>query len=223
MEGRHIAPLPLLQAVPLLVTLPEDVCEYHRKNGSFTLKEYRKHEVVHLQEDPCTSLDIVLDGGLSVEKVDEDGNLFTVATFGRGAVVGGNLLFASSNRYPHTITSSLDSKVLRIGTSTVFALCKDHPQFLRQFLRSVSDNTVLVNEKLAEVVQRTLRRKLETYLMAESIRQGSTHIVLPVTKSRLAQMLGVSRTSVSRELGRMRNEGLLHYVNRDIYLSQNMV
>ena len=48
--------------------------------------------------------------------------------------------------------------------------------------------------------------------------QGSNRIQLPVTKKELAEQIGVQRTSLSRELQKMRNEGLLAYDSRTIQL-----
>lgn len=202
--------------------LPEPVVDSHMRSGAFSRRTYVRGEVVHLQGDACTGVDIVIAGALSVEKLDEEGNSFALALFGRGSLVGGNLIFATNNRYPNTITSTTRTEVLRIGRDLVFSLCCDYPGFLRHFLNSVSDNTVLVSEKLADVVHRSLRERLVTYLLAESARQGSRRIILPVTKTRLAMLLGVSRTSVSRELGRMQCENLLRYVNREVFLSPKM-
>lgn len=210
------------QRPTLLAALPPEVVDSCFTNGSFLRKRYGKEEVAHLQGEPCAAIEIVLTGTLSVEKLDEEGNAFALALFGHGALIGGNLVFATKNRYPNTITSCTDTDVIIIGSETLFSLLRTHPAFLRRFLAAMSDNTVLVSDKLADVVHRTLRDKLEAYLLGEAARQESLCITLPVTKTRLANMLGVSRTSVSRELSRMQCEKLLQYVNRRVVLSPKL-
>lgn len=207
-------------SVPLLATIPPDVLALQMQKGAFGMSRFGKRQMVHLQGDRCSALDIVLEGSLLVEKIDEEGNIFSVASFGTGSIVGGNLLFASQDRYPHAITSGEQTLILRIAREKIFSLCQEYPAFLKEFLRAVSDNTAMVNEKLSDVVHRSLRQKLSLYLKREAIRQGTSEITLTVNKTRLAQLLGVSRTSVSRELRNMKDAGLLQYVNKNILLSQ---
>jgi CRP-like cAMP-binding protein len=87
--------------------------------------------------------------------------------------------------------------------------------FLLQFLQIISENTAVLHERLAHVSQKGLRQRLTQYLVAESAKQQTQKIVLPLTKVRLAQLLGVSRTSLSREFTAMQKAGLLTY-NRNI-------
>ena len=49
------------------------------------------------------------------------------------------------------------------------------------------------------------------YLDYECKKQGSNHIRLPITKKALAERMGVARTSLSRELGKMREEGVIEF------------
>lgn len=219
MDIRDILPL---APGTILETIPEGERESVLTHCACTVRHYRNRTIVHFQGDACDVLDIVLSGMLSVERVDEEGNNLAVARFSRGAIVGGHLVFASNHTYPNTITSVVDSTVLGIATESLFSLLQDYPDFLRWFLRAVSDNALVVSERLSDVAHRTLRQRLGTYLIAESERQGSRTITLPVSKTRLASMLGVSRTSVSRELRRMQCEELLHYVNKTVVLFEKM-
>ena len=49
------------------------------------------------------------------------------------------------------------------------------------------------------------------YLDYERKKQNSNIIKLGITKKALAEKIGVQRTSLSRELAKMRNEGLIKF------------
>lgn len=49
------------------------------------------------------------------------------------------------------------------------------------------------------------------YLLDEKRKHQSNNIILPNSKKDIATFIGVQRTSVSRELAKMRNEGLIDY------------
>ena len=56
---------------------------------------------------------------------------------------------------------------------------------------------------------RTTREKLMTYLEGEARRAGCRRFDIPYDRQELADYLGVERSAMSAELGRMQREGLL--------------
>lgn len=109
-----------------------------------------------------------------------------------------------------------------MDANTIFHFCATYPEFLRLFLKSASDNTLLVHDKLTSIMHRSLRQRLVAYLKSESVRQQTTSLVLPITKTHLAHIIGVQRTSISRELTRMQNEGLLMCEKKKIILDRSI-
>lgn len=185
---------------------------------NFELESIKKGNVLCLQGDLCDKVHILLKGSLVVEKLDESGDYFSIKLFEEQAVIGGSLVFGTKKIYPNTICAVTNCKVLTIKRENLFNLFFENRDLLRKFLNSISDNTLYVSEKLSDAVQLTLRQKLKAYLLAESKRQNSNTIILPITKTRLASLLGVRRSSLSRELSYMQSEKLLFYVNRSVFL-----
>ena len=56
-----------------------------------------------------------------------------------------------------------------------------------------------------------MREKIATYLLMLSDHFQSNQFNLPFNRNELAEFLNVSRTSMCRELGRMKEEGLIDY------------
>jgi len=56
-----------------------------------------------------------------------------------------------------------------------------------------------------------MRGKICTYLLEEYNRTGDKNIILPLNRNELADFLNVSRPSMSREMGKMRDEGLINF------------
>ena len=59
--------------------------------------------------------------------------------------------------------------------------------------------------------QRTTRAKLMSYFSAEAQRRGVYEFDIPFSRQQLADYLGVERSGLSVELGKMRDEGLLDF------------
>ncbi|MDU6871504.1 MAG: helix-turn-helix domain-containing protein, partial [Lactobacillus gasseri] len=63
-----------------------------------------------------------------------------------------------------------------------------------------------------------MREKIFAYLTDIYKRQQSTTIHLPHNREQMAEVLNVSRTALSRELGRLRDEGIIDITGRTVTL-----
>lgn len=100
-----------------------------------------------------------------------------------------------------------------------FKLFSDNHEFLRSYLEYVSDHTVILGDRIKHYVNRTIRESIISYLNYECKKQNSTTIKLSMTKKALAERIGVQRTSLSRELAKMREDGLIEFSPISIILS----
>ena len=77
---------------------------------------------------------------------------------------------------------------------------------------------MLLTDKIHALSLKTIRQQVCDFLQYEYYAQKSDVIELKISKKELAQRLGVHRTSLSRELNKMRREGLIEYDARSITL-----
>ena len=89
--------------------------------------------------------------------------------------------------------------------------CSYHSQFIRNLLGELAEKNLRLNEKLTHMGQRTTRAKLMPYFSAEALRRGVYEFDIPFSRQQLADYLGVERSGLSVELGKMRDEGLLDF------------
>ena len=153
-----------------------------------------------------------------IERIDESGNLMTIADFYGGDVLGGNLMFSKNPYYPMTVTAKDATLILEINKTRLFQLFSDNHDFLKSYLEYVSDHTVILGDRIKHYVNRTIRESIISYLDYERKKQNSNIIKLNMTKKALAERIGVQRTSLSRELAKMREDGLIEYTPVSISL-----
>jgi len=96
------------------------------------------------------------------------------------------------------------------------SLCQNNQDFLRAFLGLLSDKTLYVSGILHNLAHKSIRDMIITFLKTEHIRQKSSVIKLSITKQELSEKFGVQRPSLSRELKKMRNDGLVEYDAKSI-------
>lgn len=202
-------------SLPLLSKLPEQIVDEALHQGKLKIIHYSPGQIVHVEGDHCTNVELIMNGRLSIERIDYSGALLAIAQFSREDILGGNLLYSGKPHYPWTVTALEETTVAMLsGDSLLIFLC-GYPELLKYFLRMISENTQVLNEKIAAHINRSVRERISNYLILESERQHSNAFRLPMPKSRLAEMLGMQRTSLSRELDRMRKEGMLVFKGRN--------
>ena len=191
--------------------LPEEEFKIDLRNGTIRLRSYPRGSLVHLEGEACDKLEVILSGQAVVDRIDENGGLLRIAMFEQDALLGGNLLFSCNPHYPMTVTAHVPLQVLEIPRETLFGYLSRHPAFLRFYLQTVSDYTFLLGNKIRHDLHRSIRDSLRNWLRQEALRQQSLSLVLPMSKKELAERLGVQRTSLSRELAKMRQDGLIDF------------
>ncbi|NFD93229.1 Crp/Fnr family transcriptional regulator [Clostridium sporogenes] len=201
----------ILQHVDLFKGLTSENIEDLLIIDSYYIKEYKKNSVIYFQNEKCIILDIVLKGVVSIEGIDDKGNYVAISDFSTGNLIGGNLVFSHKNFYPMIVLARTDVTILHLKRDLVLKLCQNNYNFLINFLASLSDKTLILADRIKTLSFKSLRKSIIDFLIYESYSQKSTKIKLRLTKKSLAEKFGVQRTSLSRELNKMREDGLIDY------------
>ncbi len=213
--------LELMRQIDLIKSIKPEEIESYLSEGSCKITQYGKNNIVHFVGEVCSKLEIILSGKVVIERIDESGNLMTIAEFYGGDVLGGNLMFSKNPYYPMTVTSKDATLILEINKNRLFSLFSDNHEFLKSYLEYVSDHTVILGDRIKHYVNRTIRESILSYLDYECKKQNSDIIKLNLTKKALAERIGVQRTSLSRELAKMREDGLIEFTPVSISLLHN--
>ncbi len=186
------------------------------KRNQYKISQYKKGNIIHFEKEICTSWDFILKGEVLVQKIDEKGNVLTVTEFRVGDNFGDNLLFSKYPHYPMSIIAKSDTDILHINKNLVLDLCKSNENFLIQFLTCVSNKTIILTNKIKSISMKSIRESIIEFLNYEYYLQKNKKIYLHMTKKELAERLGIQRTSLSRELNKMKKEGLVDYDAKSI-------
>lgn len=169
-------------------------------------------------------LGIVLTGLLALEKTDRAGNLNLVAQAGPGELFGDPAACAAGSGSGVSVRCAQAAEVLLIELDQVTRRCSRacafHSRLVQNLLRLLGRGSLSLEEKIEVLSQRTIREKLLCCLQAERARAGSPHFTLPFSRSQLADYICADRSAMTRELGRMQQEGLLELHGRAVRLPE---
>ncbi len=180
-------------------------------DNNYTIAEYKRNSIVHFESEKCSTMDIILIGEVIIQRIDEKGNILTVAQFDAGNNIGGNLLFSHYPFYPMTVVAKSDTTILHINKDLVLQLCQNNKNFLLEFLKCISYKSIILTNKIKSISMKSIRESIIDFLNYEYYSQKNSRIKLNITKKELAERLGIRRTSLSRELNKMRKDGLISY------------
>lgn len=203
--------LKLIEETTLIKSLPKEEIRTFLSEGKLIIRNYKKGSIVHLEGEVCNKLEIILSGKIVIDSLDATGNLLTITDFFKDDILGGNLIFATSPYYPMTISALSDSAILEINKKLLFEMFYMNKSFLEIFLGSISDNTSILSSKIKNSINKSIREKIIIYLEYQQKIQETDNIKLNISKKKLAEKMGVQRTSLSRELAKMKDDGYISY------------
>ena len=165
--------------------------------------------------DTADSIGLVLSGNVLIIQEDIWGNRNILSKAGPGqtfaaayACAPGSVL--NVNVFAETPVTALFLNVKRI-LNVCPSACTHHSRIIRNLLGDLAEKNLRFSEKLTHMSQRTTRDKLMSYLSAEAQRLGTYEFDIPFSRQQLADYLGVERSGLSLELGKMRSEELLDF------------
>lgn len=205
----------ILRNISLFSAIKESDLEKLIAGNHIYRKHYMKGATVHNANETCRTLDIVLSGSLVAYSLSTNGSATTMFEFSQGSVIGANLLFGENHSYPLNIYCLTDCQIIHIDINAVLEFLHDY-NFTLHYIKSISQNSQGINQKIAMFTQRTLRENIMDYFKQQTIIQKSSVILLPMSKRQLADYLGVQRPSLFRELKKLKEEGIIEINNRTI-------
>ena len=89
--------------------------------------------------------------------------------------------------------------------------CAFHHRLIENMVRIIADKNRELMRKVEVVSKRTIREKLLAYLSIQAQLQDSRYFELPFGRVELAEYLCVDRSALTRELEKMKSDGLIDY------------
>lgn len=172
---------------------------------------YKKNETVFWEGKSADAVGIILSGGVHIVREDCDGNRSVIAWVDAPQLFGEAAAFSGIGRFPASVVAARDSEIVLISARKTLAVSGEDPRMLQNLLRVISRKNLLLKEKIELLSIRTTKGKLMAYLSAQAKARGSRQFTIPYDRQALADYLGVERSAMSAELGKLRAEGRIHF------------
>ncbi len=184
-------------------------------------RSYARGEAVSHVGSRCI-IGVLLSGRVQIVQEDLWGNRSVIGTAGTGELFGEAFACAGLSQMPVGVFCIEPAELLLLDGTRLSGL---EPSPARQrlnenLLRILAGKAVALIQKNAFVSRRTTREKLLSYLSEQARQAGSPAFTIPFDRQQLADYLGVERSAMSAELGKLRREGILECRRSSFLLRQ---
>lgn len=172
-----------------------------------------KGNPVFLEGEPAQLVGIVLSGGMQVAQDDYYGNRSVLSMLQPGDSFGEAFSCAGLDSMPVSVFAAKNSDVLLLNCRRILTLCSHtchfHSLLIQNILQGLAQKNIAFTQKVRYMSQKTTKEKLMAYLLDQAKQQGRAEFVIPFDRQALADYLGVERSAMSAELGKLKKAGLL--------------
>lgn len=181
----------------------------------YHIGSFRKGDIVAFEDDNIKHIGVVISGAVDMIKEDIWGNKTMLVRTRKNEVFGETFACGSDNLSIVTFQISEDARILfmpfdRVMRSCTMA-CQFHHQLIENMVHVIANKNRDLMRKVEAVSKRSIREKLLAYLSVQAQIQGARYFQIPLGRVELAEYLCVDRSALTRELVKMKEDGLIDY------------
>lgn len=181
----------------------------------YHIGNFKKGDIVAFEDENIRHIGIIISGSVDMVKEDLWGNKTMLVRIRKDEVFGETFACGSDNLSVVTFMVSEDAKILfmpfdRVMHSCTMA-CQFHHRLIENMVHIIANKNRDLMRKVEVVSKRTIREKLLAYLSIQAQIQDSRYFEIPLNRMELAEYLCVDRSALTRELAKMKDDGLIDY------------
>jgi len=187
-----------------------------------TIVEYRKGQTIYNQDQPSTSLYLVIDGKVKVVRLADDGHQVVVDIYQPDEFFGESAFLSLPHRCEQA-TVLEDAKLMAWGTQEIEDIIMKRPRLAVALLQIQVQRTLDMTQRIESFSADNIARRLARSLIRFSERLGTVETdgsvrMSAFTHELLSQYVGTSREIVTHYMNQFRRMGYLQYSRRGIVM-----
>lgn len=177
---------------------------------SYYEKEYKKNDIIIAENTKIEYFGIITDGRITVSNFDYFGNRNILNVFEKGDSFA-EALVSLEMQIPHEIVSLSNSSIIWIEYKSL-SKSQYYQKILNNFLTIISTKNLILNKKLHILSKRTTREKILEYLSNQKkLLSLDSNFEINLNRNEMADYLALDRSNLSRELGKLKKEGIIDF------------
>ena len=190
------------------------------QTGQLRTKTFSRHEIIFHAGSRIHEVGVVLRGSVHIENLDLWGTKTILSSVPAGQVFAETYAFCGDAMLVDAVAAE-DCEVLFVNAAAFSGGSSAGQDKLLHNLLAVSMRKNLsLSQRIFCTTPKTVRGRLLTYFSAQTAACGRLEFDIPFNRQQLADYLNLDRSALSKELCRMRDEGLLQFEKNHFVLNQ---
>ncbi len=180
----------------------------------FRTVKYKKEQVIFGEGSIVTEIGLALSGSVRIEHTDVWGNKSILGIVEAGGVFAEAYACIPSEPMVVDAVANEDCECLFISVPRLFTpcpVCEGQNRLIQNLVMISARKNMELSKRSLHTSPKTIRGRLLSYFSQQISAQGSNKITIPFDRQQLADYLNLDRSALSKELGKMRRDGLLEY------------
>lgn len=177
---------------------------------SFYEKDYKKNDIILAENTKVEYFGIITNGKIALSNFDYFGNRNILNVFEKGDSFA-EALVSLEIQIPNEVISLTDSSIVWIEYKSL-SKSLYYQKILNNLLNIISTKNLILNKKLQILSKRTTREKILEYLSNQKKALSlDSNFEINLNRNEMADYLALDRSNLSRELGKLKKEGIIDF------------
>ena len=169
-------------------------------------KKYQKDEIIF-------HAGVMLKGNALIENDDIWGNRSVLDYVKEGQIFAETYACALDEKLMVNVIAMSDCEVLFLDVRKILKVCPNacefHQNLVQNLLAISAQKNLNLSRRIFHTSSKTIRGRLLSYLSYQAMEREKEEFDIPYNRQQLADYLGVDRSAMSNELGKMQKDGLI--------------
>lgn len=193
---------------------PEEDIQNMEKQLDFRTESYKKENIILSEGNIVTDIGLVLSGSIQILHNDVWGNKSILGIVDTGGVFAEAYACLPNEPLMIDVVANEDCEILFINVPKLFQtsfVSKSQSRLIQNLVIISAQKNLQLSRRSLHTSPKTIRGRLLSYFSEQISAQGSSKIVVPFDRQQMADYLNLDRSALSKELGKMKKEGLIEY------------
>ena len=176
-------------------------------------RHFLRGELFHRPGELVRNFGLLLSGNVHVFMDDFEGNRMLMANVVPGSTFAESMCYLG-RKSQITIECMADSDILVMDTLSLTQpgrITVTDCSLAQRFIAMLASRTLQLNNRIQILSKLTIREKVITLLSEYTAAGAKNDIILPFSRETMATYLGVNQNALSRELSRMKTDGIITF------------
>lgn len=188
-------------------------------------RQYRKGAAIFHAGTITDRMGLILEGSVTIENNDLWGNRTILSYVGQGQFFAETYAYLPDEPMLVDVVANENCRILFLRIGSLHQHFHSVDSWIMAFASNLlcisSQKNLVLSGRSFHTAPKTIRARVMSYLNTVSLRKGSREFDIPFDRQQLADYLNLERSALSKELGKMRRDGLItvrknHFILHDL-------